>query len=61
VGDRIVVLNHGRSAADLPLAEASRERLIDAMSARPPTSAEVAVGFAEPAGAARTAGREAGP
>jgi simple sugar transport system ATP-binding protein len=67
VGDRIVVLNHGRPAADLPLAQASRERLIDAMSARPPTSREVAVGFAgsagtaaEPAGAAR-AGKEAGP
>ena len=28
VGDRIVVLNHGRLAADLPLADATRERLI---------------------------------
>ena len=35
VGDRIVVLNHGRLTADLPLAEATRERLIDAMSSRP--------------------------
>ena len=61
VGDRIVVLNHGRSAADLPLADATRERLIDAMSARPPTSGEVAVGFAEPAAAAHAAGKEAGP
>jgi ABC-type multidrug transport system ATPase subunit len=68
VGDRIVVLNHGRLAADLPLADATRERLIDAMSARPPTSAEVAVGItgstgttAEPAGMARAAGEEAGP
>jgi simple sugar transport system ATP-binding protein len=60
VGDRIVVLNHGRLAADLPLAQASRERLIDAMSARPPASAEPAVGAAEPAGAVRTAGKEAG-
>ena len=35
VGDRIVVLNHGRLTADLPLADATRERLIDAMSSRP--------------------------
>jgi simple sugar transport system ATP-binding protein len=35
VGDRIVVLNHGRLSADLPLADATRERLIDAMSSRP--------------------------
>ena len=68
VGDRIVVLNHGRLAADLSLAGATRERLIDAMSARPPTSAEVAVGIAgsggtggEPADAARAAAKEAGP
>jgi simple sugar transport system ATP-binding protein len=35
VGDRIVVLNHGRLTADLSLADATRERLIDAMSSRP--------------------------
>ena len=35
VGDRIVVLNHGRLTADLPLGDVSRERLIDAMSSRP--------------------------
>jgi hypothetical protein len=29
------VLNHGRLTADLPLAEATRERLINAMSSRP--------------------------
>ncbi|WP_051580011.1 sugar ABC transporter ATP-binding protein [Pseudonocardia acaciae] len=32
VGDRIVVFNHGHVVADLGLGEASRERLIDAMS-----------------------------
>ncbi|KRV51293.1 hypothetical protein AQ490_00530 [Wenjunlia vitaminophila] len=35
VGDRIVVLNRGRITADMSLGEASRDRLIDAMSARP--------------------------
>ncbi|WP_051341729.1 sugar ABC transporter ATP-binding protein [Pseudonocardia spinosispora] len=35
VGDRIVVFSHGRVAADLQLSEASRPRLIEAMSARP--------------------------
>jgi simple sugar transport system ATP-binding protein len=35
VGDRIVVLNRGRLTADLSLADATRERLIDAMSSRP--------------------------
>lgn len=34
VGDRIVVFNAGRVSADLPLAEATRDRLIDAMSVR---------------------------
>ncbi|WP_425572258.1 ATP-binding cassette domain-containing protein [Pseudonocardia eucalypti] len=34
VGDRFVVLNHGRLTADLELADATRERLIDAMSGR---------------------------
>ena len=40
VGDRIVVLNHGRLTADLPLADATRERLIDAMSSRPTAKTE---------------------
>lgn len=34
VGDRIVVFNSGQVTADMPLGEASRERLIDAMSIR---------------------------
>ena len=61
VGDRIVVLNHGRLTADLPLAQATRDLLIDAMSARPPTSAEVTVAIAEPDEAVPVAGKEAGP
>lgn len=34
VGDRIVVLNHGRITADLPRADADRDLLLTAMSAR---------------------------
>jgi simple sugar transport system ATP-binding protein len=40
VGDRIVVFNHGEVVADLGLSEASRDRLIEAMSARPSSRRE---------------------
>jgi simple sugar transport system ATP-binding protein len=51
VGDRIVVFHHGEVVADLGLSEASRERLIAAMSARAET---------RPEAAAVTAGKAAG-
>ena len=44
VGDRIVVLNHGRPTADLPLADATRDRLIEAMSTRPDGAAGALTG-----------------
>jgi simple sugar transport system ATP-binding protein len=43
VGDRIVVLNHGRPTADLPLAEVTRDRLIEAMSTSVSVSASTPV------------------
>ncbi|HEX8520179.1 MAG TPA: sugar ABC transporter ATP-binding protein [Pseudonocardia sp.] len=43
VGDRIVVLNHGRPTADLPLAQVTRDRLIEAMSTSVSVSASTPV------------------